>query len=88
MAKTKAKTRPWDPAEHLETEECSDDPNIIQFPPAAPLDTLIGVGTRRHNNVDGFTIEFTMQDYGEPGSLDQMRILSVQLVSANRCRWR
>jgi len=30
--------------EHLETVACTDDPNIIQQPPPAPLDTLIGVG--------------------------------------------
>jgi hypothetical protein len=57
--------------EHLTTVECSDSPTIIQFPPAAPLDTLIGVGTGRFNGVDGYTIEFTLVDYGEPGSADR-----------------
>jgi hypothetical protein len=61
--------------EHLTTVECSDSPDIIQFPPAAPLDTLIGVGTGRYNNVDGFTIKFTLVDYGEPGNLDQAALL-------------
>ena len=61
--------------EHLETVECSDDPNIDQAPPAAPLDTLIGVGTGRYNNVDGFTIEFTLVDAGEPGRDDQAALL-------------
>jgi hypothetical protein len=60
--------------EHLTTVECSDDPNIIQAPPVAPLDTLIGVGTGRYNNADGYTIEFTLQDFGEPGSADRMAI--------------
>ena len=60
--------------EHLTTVECSDDPNIIQAPPVAPLDTLIGVGTGRYNGVDGYTIEFTLQDFGEPGSADRMAI--------------
>jgi hypothetical protein len=60
--------------EHLETVECSDSPDIIQFPPAAPLDTLIGVGTGRYNGTDGYTIEFTLVDYGEPGSSDRMAI--------------
>lgn len=60
--------------EHLQTVECSDSPDIVQFPPAAPLDTLIGVGTGRYNGVDGYTIEFTLVDYGEPGSADQMAI--------------
>ena len=60
--------------EHLTTVECSDSPDIIQAPPVAPLDTLIGVGTGRYEGVDGFTIEFTLQDYGEPGSSDKMAI--------------
>lgn len=65
--------------EHLTTVACTDDPNIIQAPPAAPLDTLIGVGTGRYNGVNGFTINFTLVDAGEPGAKndakDQMRIL-------------
>lgn len=60
--------------EHLTTVECSDDPNIIQAPPDAPLDTLIGVGTGRYNGAHGYTIEFTLQDFGEPGSADRMAI--------------
>jgi hypothetical protein len=60
--------------EHLTTVECSDDPSIIQFPPAAPLDTLIGVGTGRYNGTNGYTIEFTLQDFGEPGVDDRMVI--------------
>ena len=57
--------------EHLSTVQCSDDPLIVQAPPVAPLDTLIGVGTGRYNGVDGYTIHFTLVDAGEPGSLDQ-----------------
>jgi hypothetical protein len=60
--------------EHLTTVTCSDDPLIVQAPPPAPLDTLVGVGTGRYNGTDGFTIEFTLVDYGEPGSSDQMAI--------------
>jgi hypothetical protein len=68
--------------EHLETVMCTDDPFIIQGPPAAPLDTLIGVGTGRHNNVDGFTIEFTLVDQGEPGKgVDQMAIKIYETAS-------
>jgi hypothetical protein len=67
--------------EHLTTVECSDDPDIIQFPPAAPLDTLIGVGTGRYNNAHGYTIEFTLQDYGEPGSADKMAIKIYQTTN-------
>ena len=61
--------------EHLETVSCTDDPSIIQFPPAAPLDTLVGVGTGRYNGVDGFTIEFTLVDAGEPGTEDKAALL-------------
>jgi len=60
--------------EHLTTVACTDDEAIDQFPPEAPLDTLIGVGTGRYNGADGYTIEFTLVDYGEPGSSDQMAI--------------
>jgi hypothetical protein len=61
--------------EHLTTVECSDDPLINQAPPPAPLDTLIGVGTGRYNGTDGYTIEFTLVDYGEPGSSDRAALL-------------
>ena len=57
--------------EHLTTVSCTDDPNIVQTPPPAPLDTLVGVGTGRYNGVNGFTIEFTLVDAGEPGGNDQ-----------------
>jgi hypothetical protein len=57
--------------EHLQTVSCTDDPNIIQAPPPAPLDTMVGVGTGRYNNVAGYTIEFTLVDAGEPGGSDQ-----------------
>ena len=60
--------------EHLTTVACTDSPEIVQFPPAAPLDTLIGVGTGRYNNVNGYTVEFTLQDHGEPGENDKMAI--------------
>lgn len=62
--------------EHLTTVACTDDPNIVQFPPAAPLDTLVGVGTGRYNGTDGFTIEFTLVDQGEPGrGVDEAALL-------------
>lgn len=60
--------------EHLETVACTDDPAIIQAPPPAPLDTLVGVGTGRYNGTAGYTVEFTLVDYGEPGSNDRMAI--------------
>lgn len=61
--------------EHLETVACTDSPEIDQFPPAAPLDTLVGVGSGRYNGEDGYTIEFTLVDAGEPGREDEMQIL-------------
>lgn len=60
--------------EHLTTLECTDDPDITQAPPPAPLDTLIGVGEGRYNGNAGYTIEFTLVDQGEPGRNDQMAI--------------
>ena len=67
--------------EHLTTVACTDDPNIIQAPPVAPLDTLIGVGTGRYNGANGYTIEFTLQDFGEPGSSDRMAIKIYQTAN-------
>ncbi len=63
--------------EHLQTVACTDDPDIIQAPPPAPLDTLIGVGTGRYNGVAGFTIEFTLVDQGEPGGGSDQAALKI-----------
>src|SRR5262245_9120912 len=60
--------------EHITTVACTDDPNIIQAPPNAPLDTLIGVGIGNYDNTDGFTIQFTLVDAGEPGTLDKIAL--------------
>lgn len=60
--------------EHLTTVECSDDPDIGQAPPPAPLDTLIATGTGRYNNADGYSISFTLVDGGEPGGDDMAAI--------------
>jgi hypothetical protein len=53
--------------EHLLTVACTDDPAIIQAPPDSPVDTIIGVGNGRWNGTKGYTIEFTLRDFGEPG---------------------
>jgi hypothetical protein len=53
---------------------CFDSEVIDQRPPVAPLDTLVGVGTGKFNGVDGYTVEFTLVDAGEPGSSDMMAI--------------
>jgi hypothetical protein len=56
--------------DHITTVSCTDNPDVIQQPPAAPLDTLVGIGVGRYDGVDGFTIEFTLVDAGEPGTSD------------------
>lgn len=61
--------------EHLTTVACTDDPDIIQAPPPAPLDTFIGTGVGRYNQESGYSIEFTLRDFGEPGINDEMAIL-------------
>jgi hypothetical protein len=60
--------------EHLETLTCADDPTIVQAPPVAPIDTLIGVGSGRYNGNEGYTIQFMLVDAGEPGVDDMMAI--------------
>lgn len=49
---------------------CTDDPQIIQYPPAAPFDTFEGWGNGRFNNQPGATIHFIFVDAGEPGVND------------------
>jgi hypothetical protein len=56
--------------EHTTTVECSDNEEL-QAPPAAPVDTIVGVGSGRYNGVDGYTIEFKLVDAGEPGTSDR-----------------
>lgn len=67
--------------EHLETVSCTDDPAIVQAPPPAPLDTLVGVGTGRYNGTDGYTIEFTLVDGGEPGTVADKAALRIYQTS-------
>lgn len=67
--------------EHLTTVTCSDSPEIVQAPPAAPLDTLIGTGAGRYNGASGYTIEFTFVDYGEPGGSDRAALKIYQTGS-------
>jgi len=67
--------------EHLQTIACTDDPAIVQAPPPAPLDTLVGVGTGRYNGTDGYTIEFTLVDGGEPGTVADKAALRIYQTS-------
>lgn len=54
---------------------CTEDPNIIQAPPAAPFDTFTGDGIGRLNGDDGATIHFVFVDAGEPGSSDTVSMV-------------
>lgn len=40
-------------------------------PPKAPVNTIVGVGLGRFDGVDGYTVQFTLIDNGEPGTNDQ-----------------
>lgn len=40
-------------------------------PPKAPVNTIVASGTGRVDGVDGFTVQFTLIDNGEPGTNDQ-----------------
>jgi hypothetical protein len=40
-------------------------------PPKAPVNTIVASGTGRYDGVDGFTVQFTLIDNGEPGTNDQ-----------------
>jgi hypothetical protein len=63
--------------ESLDPEQtfCTDDPNIDQKPPVAPLDTYVGLGTGRFNGVPGYTVDFVFTDAGEPGKDDTLAIV-------------
>jgi hypothetical protein len=53
---------------------CFDDPAINPTPPAAPIDTLVLVGTGSFNGVTGATIQLTFTDAGEPGTSDSVQM--------------
>jgi hypothetical protein len=44
-------------------------------PPTAPVNTIVASGTGRYDGVDGFTVQFTLIDNGEPGTNDQAGFL-------------
>jgi len=72
----RGRTKRFHLTEHLTTVACTDDPEIIQHPPNAPLDTLVGTGIGRYNGRDGYSIQFILVDGGEPGGgVDMMAIL-------------
>jgi hypothetical protein len=39
-------------------------------PPTAPINEMNGVGTGRYDGTDGYTVLFTLEDHGEPGTND------------------
>jgi hypothetical protein len=50
---------------------CFHDPSIGgPAPPAADCNTIIAAGVGKFNGVDGYNIEFTFTDQGEPGTSD------------------
>ena len=57
----------WHLDKPLTSADCIDDPAVSPEPPPAPFDTFIGVGVGRLNGVDGYRVEFTFVDSGEPG---------------------
>lgn len=61
---------------HLLNHTFADCTEIVgnQPPPAAPLDTMRGIGTGRFDGTDGYTVEFTLFDGGEPGTSDTIKI--------------
>jgi hypothetical protein len=68
--------------EHITTIACTDDPNIDQKPPDAPLDTMIGVGTGDFDGSNGgYTIEFTLVDTGEGGGKNDKVALKIYQTS-------
>lgn len=44
-------------------------------PPKAPVNTIVASGTGRVDGVEGFTVQFTLIDNGEPGTHDEAGFL-------------
>jgi hypothetical protein len=66
----------WHLDKPIATANCVDDPSISPEPPPAPFDTFHGTAIGRLNGVDGYAIDFTFADAGEPGGANDMaRIL-------------
>jgi hypothetical protein len=68
--------------DHFQTIACTDAPNILQPPPDAPLDTMIGKGTGKFdNNTASYTVEFTLVDAGEGKDAIDRIALKIYLTS-------
>jgi hypothetical protein len=57
----------WHLDKPITSASCIDDPAVNPAPPPAPFDTFIGEGVGRLNGVDGYLVQFTFVDGGEPG---------------------
>jgi hypothetical protein len=57
--------------ENFTSAVCSLNPDFSPVPPVAPINTMIGKGTGRFDGADGYTVEFTLEDHGEPGTQDR-----------------
>ena len=64
----------WHLSKPITSAACTDDPEVFQEPPAAPFDTLIGVGVGKLNGVEGAIVKFVFVDAGEPGRDDEASI--------------
>ncbi|MGH9878675.1 MAG: hypothetical protein ACRD5H_13650, partial [Nitrososphaerales archaeon] len=61
--------------ERVDSVTCEDNFPVTKSPPqppAPPTDTYIGTGTGRLDGVCGATIDFILNDQGEPGKNDQI----------------
>ena len=65
----------WHLTKPITSAICTDDPEISQPPPAAPLDTFIGEAVGKLNGKKGSHLKFTFVDGGEPGrDVDSMAV--------------
>jgi hypothetical protein len=55
----------------FKSANCFLNPAFSPTPPNAPINTMIGKGTGRFDGTDGYTVEFTLEDHGEPGGNDR-----------------
>lgn len=61
---------------HMETFDSAECTlNGQPAPPKAPVNTIVASGTGRVDGVEGFTIQFTLIDNGEPGTNDKAGFL-------------
>lgn len=67
----------WHLDKPITSANCIDDPTIAPEPPAAPFDTFIGVAIGRLNGVDGYRLDFTFADAGEPGGKNDRAALRI-----------